>query len=189
MFDGFAFTQTSNCTILPMHGTYITTNFFQCFMSAHQSFVAKLQTFIQEFPEFLFILTGNQTDLRKVNGNNALVEATFKLVFAFFIFPGSQEATATHGREYITFVVFAHFLSADIVRVHTFRTAFYCQMGNVIVFAAFQAVKLVENINQFGECRSNIYAFVVFNTLQALTQNFFYDHRSFFQIRVVFFQM
>ena len=118
-----------------------------------------------------------------------MVEATFKLVFAFFIFPGSQEAAATHGREYVTFVVFAHFFSADIVRIHTFRTAFYSQAGNVIVFATFQAVNFVENINQFGERRSNIYAFVVFNTLQALTQNFFYDHCSFFQIRVVLFQM
>ena len=189
MFNGFAFAQTSNCAILPMHRAYITTNFFQRFMTAHQSFVAKLQTFIQEFPEFLFVLTGNQTDLRKVNGNNALVKATFKLVFAFFVFPGSQEAAATHGREYVTFVVFTHFLSADIVRIHTFCTAFYCQMGNVIVFATFQAVKLVEYINQFGERRGNIYALVVFDALQTLTQNFFYDHCSFFQIRVVFFQM
>ena len=137
----------------------------------------------------MLVTLSDDADLRQVQGYYALVEAAFKLIIAIFVLPRGQEAAAAHGAEHIALVVFAHFLGANIVRIHTLSTAFYSQASNIIVFAALQAVQLIQHIHQFGESRSYIHALVVFNALQALTQNFFYDHSIFLQIRIILAQV
>ena len=123
--DGFTLLQTSDGAILPMHGANIATHALQSVMTAHQGFIAQLQTLIQELPEFLLVALSHNADLGQVQGDNALIEAALELVVAVFVLPGREEAAAAHGAEHIALVIFAHFFRANIVRIHAFSTAFY----------------------------------------------------------------
>ena len=185
----FALTQTGNSTILPMYRADIALNALQRIVTAHESFKAQLQTLIQQLPELLLIALGNNANLRQVQGNYALIEAAFKFIVTVFILPGRQEAAAAHRGENISFIVFTHFLSADVIRIHTLSAAFYCQTRNIIILAALQAVMLIQNINQLREGRGYINALIIFDALQTLTQNFFYNHSVFLQIRIILLQV
>ena len=185
----FTLTQTGNSTVLPMYRTDIALNALQRIVTAHKCFKAQLQTLIQQLPELLLIAFGNNANLRQVQRNYALIEATFKFIVTVFILPGRQEAAAAHRGENIAFVVFTHLLSADVIGIHTLSAAFYCQTCNVIVLAALQAVMLIQNINQLREGRGYINALVIFNALQTLTQNFFHNHGVFLQIRIILLQI
>ena len=187
--NGLTLTQTGNSTILPMYRADITLNALQRIVAAHESFKAQLQALIQQLPELLLIALGNNANLRQVQGNYALIEAPFKFIVTVFILPGRQEAAATHRGENIAFIVFTHFLSADIIRIHTLSAAFYCQTCNIIVLAALQAVMLIQNINQLRKGRGYINALIIFDALQTLTQNFFYNHSVFLQIRIILLQV
>ena len=78
-----------------------------------------LSTLIQKFPESLIAL-GKNTDLGQVQADNPLVKTAFKLIFPIFIFPGRQEAPAAHAAEYIAFIILAHFLCGNIIRIKPF---------------------------------------------------------------------
>ena len=62
-------------------------------------------------------------------------------------------------------------------------------MRNIIIFAALEAVMLIKHINQLREGRRYINALIIFNALQTLTQNLFYNHSVFLQIRIILLQV
>ena len=132
----FTFLQSGNRTILPVNRADIGSDTKQCIVSAHQSFVAQIQTLIEQAPELLFITLCQNTDLWEVQGYNALVETAFPFIISVLILPRGEERTASHTGEYIAFVVLTHLLRRDIIRIQTLRRAFHRKLSNVIILAA-----------------------------------------------------
>ena len=58
--------EASNRAILPMNRRHVAHDIFQEVIAQHQCFVAKLQTFFQNFKEFFFRMFRQNTDLRQV---------------------------------------------------------------------------------------------------------------------------
>ena len=88
--------EAGNRAILPMNRRHVAHDIFQEVIAQHQCFVAKLQAFFQDFKEFFFRMFRQNTDLRQVQRNDALIEATVPNVFAFFVFIRAQEGAAAH---------------------------------------------------------------------------------------------
>ena len=84
-------------------------------MSAHQSFVAQIQTLVEHAPELFFIALCQNTNLWKVQGYNTLVETSFPFIISVLILPWREERTASHTGEYIAFVVFTHLFRRDVI--------------------------------------------------------------------------
>ena len=187
--NGFALIQTSDSTVLPVNRANIGANTHEGIVTAHERFVAQIQTFVQQFPEGFLVTLCENTDLRQVQADNTLVEATLKLVVSVFIFPRGQEAAAAHWTEHVALVMLPHFLCRDVVRVQPLGGAFDCQLGDVVVLAALQAVMLVQYIHQFWECRGDVNTLVIFNALVPLAQNLFDDGCVFFNVWIVLIQV
>ena len=132
--DGLTLLQTGDGAVLPVDGAHIGYHALQCLVTAHQCFIAQLQTLVQQFPELLLISFCQNTDLGKVDADNALIEAAFPLVLSVFILPGRQEGTAAHAGKYIALVVLTHLLGRDIVGVHSLSGALCGQFGHIVVF-------------------------------------------------------
>ena len=75
-FNTSTLRQSCDCTILPMDRTIIRNNILKLLMSKHQSFKANFKSFIKQFPEFFFIAISNNTNLRKINRNDSLINGT-----------------------------------------------------------------------------------------------------------------
>ena len=81
---------------------------FQCVVPAHQGLEAQLEPLVQQLPEGVLVTLGENTDLRQIEGDHALVEAPLELVVSIRIFPGGQEGAAAHGGEHVAFVILLH---------------------------------------------------------------------------------
>ena len=68
----------------------------QRMMTTHQSFKAKCQTLLQKSPELFLISLCQNTDLRKIDADNALIKSSLKFKLSIFILPRCQEAAAAH---------------------------------------------------------------------------------------------
>ena len=134
--DGLTLLQTGDGAVLPVDGAHIGYHALQCLMTAHQCFIAQLQTLIQQFPELLLISFCQDTDLGQVDADNALIKTAFPLVLSVFILPWRQEGTAAHAGKYIALVVLTHLLGRDIVGVHSLSRALCGQLGHIVVFSA-----------------------------------------------------
>ena len=134
--DGLALLQTGDGSVLPVDGAHIGYHTFQCLVTAHQCFITQFQTLVQQFPEFLFISFCQNTDLRKIDADNALIEASFPFVLSVFILPGRQKRTTAHAGKYISLVILAHLLRGDIVGIHSLGRALCGQFGHIVIFSA-----------------------------------------------------
>ncbi len=185
LVDGFPFLQAGNGAVLPVDGAHIAADALQGIVPDHQGFIAQIQPFIQQLPEFCFVPFGNDPDLRQVQGHNSLVKPAFKLVIAFFVLPGRQEGTAAHGREYIPLVDLPHFLGGDVVRIHPFDGALDRQFGQIVVLAALQAVEFIQHIDQFGEGRGHVDTHFVLDAFQPLPEDFRNDLGIFLNVFIM----
>ena len=83
----FTFFQTCYSTVLPVNRAYVRHNTLQCFMTAHKRLIAKLQTFVKQFPKLFFIALSHKSDLRKIYTYNTLIKSSLPLVLTVFVFP------------------------------------------------------------------------------------------------------
>ena len=183
--DGGALGQAGDGAVLPVDGRGVGLHVLQGVVTAHNGLKAQLQALLQQGPELLLVAPGQNADLGQVQRDHALVEAALKLVIAVLVLPGSQEGAAAHGREHVALIIFPHLLGGDVVGVHALGGALDGQLGNVVVFAALQAVVLVQHVHQLGEGGGDIHALLVLDALQALAQHLLHDHGVLLQVGVV----
>ena len=141
-------------------------------MTDHKCFTAEFQAFVKEFPELILIALGNDANLGQVDGNNPLIEAAFKFIVSILILPRYEEASASHGGKDIAFIVFAHLLGRNIVRIHPFNGAAYSKLSQVIILTTLEAVIFIKDINQFREGRSNVDTGFILDAFQTLLEDF-----------------
>ena len=122
-------------------------------------------------------------------GNNPLIEAAFKFIVSILILPRYEEASASHGGKDIAFIVFAHLLGRNIVRIHPFDGAAYSKLSQVIILTTLEAVIFIKDINQFREGRSNVDTGFILDAFQTLLEDFLDDLSIFFNVLVLGIQM
>ena len=105
-------------------------------MAAHEGLEAQRQPLLQQGPELVLVLAGEDADLGQVDGHHPLVKPALELIVPVLILPGGQEGPAAHGREHIALVVLPHLLGGDVVGVHPLGGAFYRQTGDIVVLSA-----------------------------------------------------
>ena len=177
--DGFAFFQTGKGTVLPKNRSDIGNRAEKSFMTAAECFVAKFETFFQNFPEFIHISFCRASYIHKVDGYNALVETAIIFMSAVFSESfriGGEEAAATHAGKNVTVFVLFHDFSGNIIGNKTFCRTFRSQFRQFIIRGIGMDIILIEYINEFRERRSNPYALFIFDALHSLEKYFFDNH-------------
>ena len=79
--DRLPLRQSRQCTMLPMDRTCIRQSTLQTFMSQTKSAMTQFQSSLENIPELIEVMISRQTNVRKVDCYDALVEAT--IVFRF----------------------------------------------------------------------------------------------------------
>ena len=182
----FAGLQPRNCAVLPVNGRHVARHAFQRVMTAHYSLEAKLHSLFENLPEFLFVALCEYAYLGKIDRHDTLIEPALEFVVAVFVLPRGEERTAPHRREYVAFVMLAHFLCRNVIGVKTLGRTLDRKLGEVVVLSAFKTVVLVQNVNEFGERRRDVDALFVLDTLIALFQYLLDYHCVFFYVLVFF---
>ncbi len=145
-------------------------------MPAHDGLIAQVQPLLQQLPELLLVAIGQNADLGQIEGDHPLVEPALEFVVAILVLPGGQEGPAAHGRKDVALVVLPHLLGGNVVGVHPLGGALHCQLGEVVVFPALEAVVLVQHVDQLGEGGGDVDARLVFDALQPLAQHLLDNH-------------
>ena len=174
--DGRPLGQAGDGPILPVDGGGVGPHLFQGVVPAHDGLKAQVQPLLQKGPELVLVAAGQNADLRQVQGDHALVEPALKLVIALLVLPGGQEGPAAHGGEDVALVVLPHLLGGDIVGVHPLGGALDCQLGEVVVLPALEAVVLVQHIDQLGEGGGDKHTALILDALQPLAQDLLDNH-------------
>ena len=143
--------------------------------------MAKFQSLIQDFPEFIHIPFGRTCNVYKIDRHNSLIKSSIVFVasirIALRIFY-RQERTASHTGVHIALLQFSHLLCGNVIRNHTFCGTFCCQFCQIPVLGFFCDIILIQHIDQFRESRSDPDTLLIFNSLHTLDQYFFNDHRK-----------
>ena len=94
--DRLSLSQSRQCTVLPMDGTCIRQSTLQTFMSQTKSAMTQFQSSFENIPELIEVLIGRQTNVRKIDCYNSLIETTivFRLI-RFRIDVRSQEGSTS----------------------------------------------------------------------------------------------
>ena len=180
LIDGLALLEASKRAVLPQDRRGIRHGAGQALVAALQRAVAQLHTLIEDLPKLIHIALRAQTDVHKVDGDNALVEASVVFRLAFLINIGGQEAAAAHAGVTVTLAVLVdlvlqHNLLADIVGHHTASGTLRRELGQLIVGAAFVDVVLLEHVDKLRECGGDPHALFVLNALIALLEGLLDD--------------
>ena len=77
-------------------------------MSASERPVAEIHTLLENSPESVDILICAESYINKIDGNNALIEASVILGLALSVYIRCQEAAAAHTGVAVTIAVFIH---------------------------------------------------------------------------------
>ena len=143
--------------------------------------MAKLKTFIKDFPELVKIFICTQTNISEVNCNNASVKTTI-ILMAFHVsviicnvfrcMVWCQERATTHARVTITFI-FQHFLLRNIVWNHSLSCTLSSQLGQVIILRPRTNVIFFKDIQNFRERRSYPNTLFILDTFNSLFQDLF----------------
>ena len=94
--DRLSLRQSCQCTVLPMDGTRIRQSTLQTLMSQTKSTMTQFQSSLENIPELIEVVISRQTNVRKVDCYNSLVETTivFRLI-CLRIDVRSQEGSAS----------------------------------------------------------------------------------------------
>ena len=144
-------------------------------MSAHQSFVAQIQTLVEHAPELFFIALCQNTNLWKVQGYNTLVETSFPFIISVLILPWREERTASHTRVNISVLHLLHDLCGNVIRNHALCGALCSKLRQMPILGILGDVVLVKHIDQLRECRGDPHALLVLDTLHTLNHHFLDD--------------
>ena len=165
-------------------------------MTALQCTMAQIQALIKDTPESIFVLICGKRNVNEIDCDNTLIETTivFRLTVIIFgvcnVIPAitgtvrGQEASATHAGIHIavsfclTFgqLVLTHFLFADIIRNHATCSTFCGHLCKIVVRLSFFDVIILQHINQFRECGSDVDTGFVLNALVALAKHLLDTH-------------
>ena len=94
--NGLSLRQSRQCTVLPVDRTCIRQSALQTFMSQTKSTMAQFQSSLENIPELIEVVISRQTNVRKVDRYNSLIETT--IIFRFIclrIDVRSQEGSAS----------------------------------------------------------------------------------------------
>lgn len=75
LINGFSWLQTGQSPILPKNRSHVAWSAEQAFVAKLQGAVAEFQTIAEDFPEAFFVFTARASNIDKVNGDDALIEA------------------------------------------------------------------------------------------------------------------
>ena len=110
MLDALTLAESCKSAVLPVNRADVACDLLECFVTAHKSLKAKLESLVKELPELLLVAPCDNTDLRKIDRNDTLIEASLELVAAVLVLPGRKERSASHRAEYVALVMLAHLL-------------------------------------------------------------------------------
>ena len=175
--------------VLPKYGCGVGKRSFETLVTRLQCAVAKFQPLVEYAVELLHVVgTRTARHVHEVYGDDALIETSVILGLAVFVHVRSEEGAAAHAGVALTVavlvhLVFEHDLFADVIGDHAPCRAFRGKFGEVVVRAVLVNVALFENVYQFGESRSDVYAHFVLDALVTLAQHLLYDEREVLSLR------
>ena len=191
LVDGFALFQTRERAVLPQNRRRVGQRALESFVTRLQGSVTKLHALVEDLPEFVHVAVGAQSDVDKVDGDDALIEASVILMLAGDVVArvrdvadarvgeavGCQERTAAHAGVDVALQL-EHDLLGDVVGHHPLGGALGGKLGEVPVLAVLGHVVLLEDVDQLGERRGDPHACLILHALIALSERLLNDHRE-----------